>query len=74
MEKRRYYLFYNYFIMTKKPNYKTHCRMIEVEPANDFQEEMATEQINWLLQIFAMQIEWRHKSNKVTLKYVPYEK
>ena len=70
----RYYLFYNYFIMTKKPNYKKHSRMIEVDPANDFQEEMALDMINWLLQVIAMQIQSRHKNNKVELKYLPHEK
>lgn len=59
--------------MTKKPLKEAHVWIIEATPANDFQEEMMLESIQWVLKVIALQLESRHKSNKVRLKYMPIE-
>ncbi len=59
--------------MTKKPQHKKHIRMIEFEPANDFQEELWADMFKWMLRVLKSEIESRHQKNKFTIKYMTKE-
>lgn len=54
----------------KKPQHKKHVRMIEFEPANDFQEGLWLDMMKSTMRAIKSQLESQHQQNIFTIKYM----